>query len=139
MKGLLAPIDELMKSDRQFDAAERIRPVFKDVVSMLGRTWGLRGRLAVTQNEESRQVYVEYCRSVGVPDWQVAWDAWEIGYGRPLTPAWPDIEREAVNPAFSKLFGPEGAGASVDGTLRAIAPVVQRHLDQLGQPPAGTR
>ncbi|HET7769198.1 MAG TPA: sugar ABC transporter substrate-binding protein [Chloroflexota bacterium] len=40
-KGLLLPIEEQIKKDRGFNARERLQARSKDVVEMLGHTWGL--------------------------------------------------------------------------------------------------
>jgi multiple sugar transport system substrate-binding protein len=40
-KGLLLPIEEYIKKDRTFNAKERLQQRSRDVVEMLGHTWGL--------------------------------------------------------------------------------------------------
>jgi multiple sugar transport system substrate-binding protein len=93
------------------------------------------GRMPVTLNEAHKQTYVKYCKGLGVENWQVAWDAWEQGYSSHLTPAWPDLDREVLTPAFNKLFGADGASANVATLFKELAPVAQRILDTAGQPP----
>ncbi|MDQ3701054.1 MAG: sugar ABC transporter substrate-binding protein, partial [Chloroflexota bacterium] len=40
-KGLLLPIEDQIKKDRAFDARVRLQPRSRDVVELLGHTWGL--------------------------------------------------------------------------------------------------
>ncbi len=108
------------------DCYEFLKFINDDGQTAMIELWG---RMPVTLNEAHKQTFIRYLKSHGVDDWEVAWDAWQMGYGDHLTPAWPDIARDAVGPAFNRLFGPEGAGTSVAATLREIAPVVQRLLD----------
>jgi hypothetical protein len=91
--------------------------------------------MPVTFTDEAKQTYVNYLKSLGVDDWQVAWDAWQTGYSSHLTPAWPDLDREVLSPAFGALFGKDGAKEAVAATFRALAPKAQQILTEKGPPP----
>jgi multiple sugar transport system substrate-binding protein len=57
-KGLLLPIEELIKKDRTFNAKERLQPRSRDVVELLGRTWALpveAGTLVIFYNKNHLQ------------------------------------------------------------------------------------
>jgi ABC-type glycerol-3-phosphate transport system substrate-binding protein len=87
------------------------------------------GRMPVTLNDTHKQTYIKYCQDQGVDNWQVAWDAWDHSYSAHLTPAWPDLDRDVITPAFNKLFGAGGASESVPAIFQAAASQAQQILN----------
>src|SRR5687768_5153648 len=93
-------------------------------------------RMPVTDDEDTRKMFADYLKSNGVDEWETIWNARKTGYGIPMSPAYPGILGELLEPAMVTLFGKDGGGASVENTLKALGPVVQQRLDQFGKPPA---
>ncbi|CAA9234076.1 MAG: hypothetical protein AVDCRST_MAG77-1289 [uncultured Chloroflexi bacterium] len=114
------------------DAYEFLKFVNDEGQTPMIELWG---RMPVTLKEEHKQTFVRYLKSVGVDNWEVAWDAWDAGYSSHLSPAWPDLERDAVKPAMDRLFGAEGGAANVATVLKEVAPTAQQALNQKGAAP----
>jgi multiple sugar transport system substrate-binding protein len=110
---------------------------FLKFINKEGQKWMIEhwGRMPVTSGEEAKQTYIKYLKNLGVENWEVSWEAWQTGYSSHMTPAWPELDREVVAPAFSALFGKDGEKASVSATFQSMAPKAQQILTEQGQPP----
>jgi multiple sugar transport system substrate-binding protein len=126
-------VNVIFKASKHPDASyEFLKFINKEGQKYMIEQWA---RMPVTFTEDAKQTYIKYLKGLGVDDWQVAWDAWQTGFSSHLTPAWPDLDRDVLVPAFNALFGKDGAKEAVATTFRSLAPKAQQILADRGQAP----
>jgi multiple sugar transport system substrate-binding protein len=126
-------INVAFKSTKHPDASyEYLKFANRDGQKWMIEHWA---RMPVTFTEDAKQTYIKYLKNLGLDDWQTSWDAWQTGYISHLTPAWPDLDREVIVPAFSALFGKDGAKESVPAVFRSLAAKAQQILTEKGAAP----